>query len=98
MIYGTMYLPNMFEILFHERNNTMKQAKKTRNTAALLALLMLGASCIASCGDAQTENQPVVTEAVKSRSWIGLVMIAGVLTFLLAGAMIFRSVSGKNRY
>ena len=63
MIYGTMYLPNMFEILFHERNNTMKQAKKTRNTAALLALLMLGASCIASCGDAQSENTPVVTEA-----------------------------------
>ncbi len=41
----------------------MKQAKKTRNTAALLALLLLGASCIASCGDAQSENQPVVTEA-----------------------------------
>jgi pyrroline-5-carboxylate reductase len=58
-----MYSPKLFEILFHERNNTMKQAKKTRNTAALLALLMLGASCIASCGDAQTENQPVVTDA-----------------------------------
>ncbi|MBR5220134.1 MAG: hypothetical protein IKV66_04020 [Clostridia bacterium] len=40
----------------------MKQAMKTRNTAALLALLLLGASCIASCGNAQSENQPVVTE------------------------------------
>ncbi|MBR5870878.1 MAG: hypothetical protein IKZ09_07565 [Clostridia bacterium] len=34
----------------------MKQTRKTRNTAALLALLMLGASCFASCGSAQTDD------------------------------------------
>ena len=44
------------------------------------------------------ETEPVVEEKVKSKSWIGLVMIAGVLTFLLAGAMIFRSMSRKGRY
>ena len=43
-------------------------------------------------------TEPVIEEKVESKSWIGLVMIAGVLTFLLAGAMIFRSVSRKNRY
>ena len=44
------------------------------------------------------ETQPVIEEEIESKSWIGLVMIAGTLTFLLAGAMIFRSVSRKNRY
>lgn len=37
-----------------------------------------------------------VEEKVKSNSWIGIVMIAGVLTFLIAGAMIFRSASHKG--
>lgn len=46
----------------------------------------------------QTEPVPEVEEKIESKSWIGLVMIAGVLTFLLAGAMIFRSVSRKGRY
>jgi len=48
--------------------------------------------------DLLSETEPVVEEKIKSKSWIGLVMIAGTLTFLLAGAMIFRSVSRKNRY
>ena len=43
-------------------------------------------------------TEPVIEEKVESKSRIGLVMIAGALTFLLAGAMIFRSVSRKNRY
>ncbi len=44
----------------------------------------------------EEETEPVVSEQVESKSWIGMVMIAGVLTFLLAGAMIFRSVSHKG--
>lgn len=40
------------------------------------------------------EAEPV--EKLKSNSWIGLVMIGGVLTFLISGAMIFRSVSHKG--
>jgi len=35
-------------------------------------------------------------ETLEGKSWIGLVMIAGVITFLLSGAMIFRSVSKKG--
>ncbi len=42
--------------------------KHTRKTAALLALLLLAASCTAACGDAQgqtpTETNPVVTDTV----------------------------------
>lgn len=45
----------------------------------------------------QTEP-PEVEEKIESKSWIGLVMIAGVLTFLLAGAMIVRGISRKGRY
>lgn len=37
-----------------------------------------------------------VEKKLSSNSWIGIVMIAGVLTFLLAGTMIFRSVSRKG--
>ena len=48
--------------------------------------------------DLLAESQPVVKEEIQSKSWIGLVLIAGVLTFLLAGALIFRSVSRKGRY
>ena len=48
--------------------------------------------------DLAHETEPVIEETVKSRSWIGLVMIAGVLTFLLAGALIFRIMSRKGRY
>ncbi len=45
----------------------------------------------------EEETEPAaVAEEVESKSWIGMVMIAGVLTFLLAGAMIFRSVSRKG--
>ena len=44
------------------------------------------------------ETQPRVEEKIESKSWIGMVMIAGVLTFLLAGAMIFRGMSRKGRY
>ena len=43
------------------------------------------------------ETEPeTVAEKVGGDGWIGMVMIAGVLTFLLSGAMIFRSVSHKN--
>lgn len=45
----------------------------------------------------ETEPVPVVEE-VKNNSWIGIVMIAGVLTFLLVGALIFRGMSRKGRY
>ena len=44
------------------------------------------------------ETVPAPVQKEESKSWIGLVMIAGTLTFLLAGAMIFRSVSRKDRY
>ena len=37
-------------------------------------------------------------EKVGGDGWIGMVIIAGVLTMLLAGAMIFRGVSRKGRY
>ncbi len=43
-------------------------------------------------------TEPEIEEKVKSKSWIGLVMIAGVLTFLIAGAMIVRGFSRKGRY
>ena len=43
-------------------------------------------------------TEPAAEEKMESKSWIGLVMIAGVLTLLLAGAMLFRSVSRKGRY
>lgn len=44
------------------------------------------------------ETEPeTVAEKVGGNGWIGMVMIAGVLTFLLSGAMIFRSVSRRNR-
>jgi len=41
---------------------------------------------------------PRWVEKIESKSWIGLVLIVGVLTMLLAGAMIFRSVSRRGRY
>ena len=37
-------------------------------------------------------------EKVGGDGWIGMVIIAGVLTMLLAGTMIFRGVSRKGRY
>ena len=42
------------------------------------------------------EEVPSEGSALAGKSWIGLVMIAGVITFLLAGAMIFRSASKKG--
>ena len=45
----------------------------------------------------EEETVPVdPVEKAGSKSWIGLVMIAGVLTFLVSGAMIFRSVSRRS--
>jgi len=52
----------------------------------------------------QAETEPAVEDDVQEKepeslggkSWIGLVMIAGVITFLLSGAMIFRSASKKG--
>ena len=48
--------------------------------------------------DLLTATEPPVEEKIESRSWIGLVLIAGVLTFLLVGALIFRIVSRRGRY
>lgn len=54
---------------------------------------------------APTEAQPEQTqpmsleeavETLEGKSWIGLVMIGGVLLFLIAGAVIFRSATKKN--
>ena len=49
---------------------------------------------------AETETDPVPEDEEAERpggkSWIGLVMIAGVITFLLSGAMIFRAASKKG--
>ena len=45
----------------------------------------------------ETEPETVV-QKVGGDGWIGLVIIAGVLTVLLAGAMIFRSISRRGRY
>ena len=45
------------------------------------------------------ETEPMdPVRKVGGDGWIGLVIIAGVLTVLLAGAMIFRSVSRRGRY
>ncbi len=47
----------------------------------------------------ELEEEETAPEAVVEKvggSWIGMVMIAGVLTFLIAGAMIFRSISRKG--
>lgn len=38
-----------------------------------------------------------IEEQVESNSWIGIVLIAGVLTFLVIGALTFRILSRKNR-
>ena len=48
--------------------------------------------------DLLTETQPEEGRQIESKSWIGLVLIAGVLTFLLVGALIFRIMSRKGRY
>ena len=51
-----------------------------------------------------TEETTVETEPmdpvkkVGGDGWIGMVIVAGVLTMLLAGAMIFRSISRRGRY
>lgn len=43
------------------------------------------------------ETEPAVpAEDLGGKSWIGIVMIAGVITFLLSGAMIFRSATKKG--
>ena len=45
------------------------------------------------------ETEPMdPVKKVGGDGWIGLVIIAGVLTVLLAGAMIFRSVSRRGRF
>lgn len=43
-----------------------------------------------------TAPEPI-EEDLSSKSWIGMVLIAGVLTFLLIGALIFRVISHRNR-
>ena len=37
-----------------------------------------------------------VVEEVENNSWIGMVMIGGVITFLIAGAVIFRAATRKG--
>ena len=45
------------------------------------------------------ETEPMdPVKKVGGDGWIGMVIVAGVLTMLLAGAMIFRSVSRRGRY
>ena len=47
--------------------------------------------------EATEETEPeTVVEKVGGDGWIGMVMIAAVITFLLSGAMIFRSLSHKG--
>lgn len=41
-------------------------------------------------------TEPQENEDLGGKSWIGIVMIAGVITFLLSGTMIFRSASRKG--
>lgn len=41
-------------------------------------------------------EEPEEPEDLGGKSWIGIVMIAGVITFLLAGALIFRSATKKG--
>jgi peptidoglycan hydrolase CwlO-like protein len=45
-----------------------------------------------------TEPEAEVAQKIESKSWIGLVLIAGTLTFLLGGALIVRGISRKGRY
>jgi len=45
--------------------------------------------------DGETEPQTPV-EKVGSDGWIGMVLIAGVLTFLIIGALVFKLLSGKG--
>ena len=45
-----------------------------------------------------TDPEVEVAQKIESKSWIGLVLIAGTLTFLLGGALIVRGMSRKGRY
>ncbi len=47
-------------------------------------------------GDEEPEATDEVAEAIGGKGWIGMVLIAGVLTFLLIGALIFRILSRKG--
>ncbi len=44
-----------------------------------------------------TEAPAEPQETLESKSWIGIVLIAGVLTFLIVGALIFRIASRRGR-
>ena len=46
--------------------------------------------------DPVPEEEPEQTDDLGGRSWIGIVLIAGVITFLLVGALIFRSATRKG--
>lgn len=46
--------------------------------------------------DPMPEEEPEESGDLGGRSWIGIALIAGVITFLLAGAMIFRSATKKG--
>ena len=47
----------------------------------------------------EEDTQPqTIEEQVESNGWIGMVLVAGVLTFLIVGALIFRVASRKGRY
>ena len=89
MVAGTIYVESVFSRMGDLDTETLSSSEaeallnQTEETLDLLT---------------PTEPEPELRETVESKSWIGLVLIAGVLTFLLIGALIFRGMSRRNRY
>lgn len=48
--------------------------------------------------EAPEETEPVDGDYLAGKSWIGIVIVAGVLTVLVAGALIFRASSRGGKY
>lgn len=48
--------------------------------------------------EATEETEPVDPETLAGKSWIGVVIVAGVLTLLVVGALIFRASSRGGKY
>ncbi len=47
-------------------------------------------------GDGETETVDDVAEVIENNGWMGMVLIAGVLTFLIIGTLTFRILSRKG--